>query len=548
MKKRVFWSMFLSSVLILVLTSGLLIMALYKDFAAERKQEIVTESLYVATALGKTDTNYLVEIGKKSPNRITLVSHNGKVLFDSFAKASTLENHINRPEIKDALKDGSGESTRLSKTLGESTYYYALLLEDGNVLRVSITTRSFVGFIENTVLIIGLIVLLLVVIAIVTARAFTKKIVAPINNIDLDDPLSNNTYDELSSLLLRMDKQNKKISDQLSELEERQKEFNAITDNMSEALVVFGENKQVISANKSSRNLFENENIKNIGYLELCRDEGFIHCVESAFAGISAINKIYKNGKTYQLSVNPVKGDDTCAAVLFAVDITEKEQSEKMRREFTANVSHELKTPLTSIMGYAEIMQNGIAKEEDYKSFIDKIYSESKRLLTLMEDIIHLSRLDEEGIKNNFVPVDLYKMSEKVISELKDKAEKNKVLLSLNGKSHLINGIEETIHEIIYNLCDNAITYNKEGGSVELNVKKAYNHIVLSVKDTGIGIATEYQSRIFERFYRVDKSRSKETGGTGLGLPIVKHGAMLHNAQIKIVSNLGEGTEIKIIF
>ncbi|MDP4132587.1 MAG: ATP-binding protein [Bacillota bacterium] len=548
MKKKVFLSILLSSILIVTMSSGLIITALYKDFASERKKELITECSYIASALARTDNNYLIEISKESSDRITLVASNGTVLYDSFADASTLGNHLDRPEIESALKNGSGQATRLSNTLGERTFYYAKRLSSGNVLRISTTTKSIFGIIGNSSIIILLIIIFAFAVAVVVARVLTKAIVAPINKLNLDDPLGNNTYDELSNLLVRMNKQNEKIKEQLGALSEKQKEFNTITENMTESLVIFGENKHVLSANKSACELFENSNPKNIGYLELCREQGFIQAVESAFLGESSISKIDRNGKTYQLSVNPVKGDNSYAAVLFAVDITEKEQSEKMRREFSANVSHELKTPLTSIMGYAEIMQNGIVKKDDFPKVIDQIYFQSKRLLTLIEDIIKLSRLDEEGLKDEFIPVDLYALSEAVITELKDKAEKNNISLILEGNSCIVNGVEGTLHEMIYNLCDNAITYNKPEGSVTVKVSKEDNHVLLSVKDTGIGISLMHQSRIFERFYRVDKSRSKETGGTGLGLSIVKHGALLHGAEIKLDSVLGKGTTISISF
>lgn len=547
MKKRIFRSIMICSLLILIIASAFIIIVLNNEFTKERRQELVTECDYIASAIEINSDNYLSFIGKESQTRITLVSADGTVLYDNFTDINTLENHRNRPEIANAFKYGSGESTRLSDTLGEQNYYYAELLKNGNVLRVSITTTSMLGFIKNTFVIILLIVMLAVVTVYIAARIITKKIVNPINKLDLDLPLNNNTYDELSPLLIKMDKQNKKIADQIAELTAKQKEFETITENMSEALIIFGSNKRVLYSNKSAGFLFENSK-KNSGYLEISRDAGYIESLEKAFAGESSSGKLIRNSRIYQLSVNPVKGDKYYAAVLFAVDITEKEQSEKMRREFSANVSHELRTPLTAIMGSAEIIQNGIVKQEDIPVFIDKIYSESKRLLTLIEDIIKLSRLDEKNIQDEFKPVDIHTVSEKVQTELFDKAKTENVLLSLEGKSCVVSGLENTLHEMIYNLCNNAITYNKPGGSVVIKTEEENDRIVLSVKDTGIGIAPEHHNRIFERFYRVDKSRSKETGGTGLGLSIVKHGAILHNAEIEIESALGKGTTIKIIF
>lgn len=538
----------LSSLTILIMTSVLIIIALYNDYEEERKKELVTECSYIAAALEKADTDYLAKIGKDSQDRITLVSSNGTVLFDSAANVAVLENHLERPEIAAAMKNGSGEATRLSDTLDENTYYYAVKLTDGNVLRISITTASIFGIITDTAGIIVLILLLAVIIAILTARILTKAIVSPINKLNLDDPLSNNTYDELSFLLLRMDKQNKKISEQIGELEAKQNEFNTITESMKEALVIFGTNKHILFANTSAKVLFGNKNTNNIGYLELCRDVGYVRSVESAFLGKSSVERFIRNGRIYEMSLNPVKGNYSYAAVLFGVDITEKDQNEKLRREFSANVSHELKTPLTSIMGYAEIIQNGIAKPVDFPRFTEQIYSESKRLLTLIEDIIKLSRLDEQDLRKEFSPVDLLAISKRVINELTIKADLNSVSLSATGENCSILGIEGTLHEMIFNLCDNAITYNKVGGSVSIEVKKDGKYPVISVIDTGIGISPEHQTRIFERFYRVDKSRSKDTGGTGLGLSIVKHSAMLHNAEISLDSTLGVGTTIRVKF
>lgn len=506
------------------------------------------ECSYIAAGYEQSDMDYLAEIGRGSALRISLIAPDGVVLYDNFAYVNIMDNHLDRAEVIGAVENGSGETTRLSDTLGEKTYYYALRLNDGSILRVSQTTKNVFGVIGNSTILILLIILLAVICAAAAAKLLTKSMITPINSLDLDNPLANNTYEEFSPLLLRMDKQHKKIAEQFALLEEKQNELNDIIESMNEALVIFGQNRHVLFSNKSADALFGYVKEKNTGYLGLCRDIGYARAVETAFAGKPAGEKISRNGRTYQLSVNPVKGNKNYAAVLFAVDITEKEQSEKMRREFSANVSHELKTPLTSILGYAEIMQNGIAKPEDYPRFIGQIYSEAKRLISLIEDIIKLSRLDEGGLKNEFEPVDLYALSEKVITSLNDKAQTAGVSLSLEGETQFVEGIRGTLYEMIYNLCDNAITYNKPGGSVAVSMSKSDAGVMLSVRDTGIGIPPEHQSRIFERFYRIDKSRSKETGGTGLGLSIVKHSAMLHNAEIKLESKPGKGTVISVIF
>ena len=538
----------LTSLLTLFLTSGLLITALHNDFSAERKKTLAMECSYIAAAYEKTDIEYLKGIGRGSSNRITLISSDGTVLYDSFADSASLDNHINRPEIAQALEKGFGESTRQSDTLGQNTYYYALRLDNGSVLRISATSRSVIGIIDETATFISLIILFAAITAVIAARFLTKAVVAPVNRLNLESPLANNTYEELTPLLKRMDKQNKRIFEQLEAFEAKQSEFNTITDNMSEALIIFGDNKHVLSANNSAKRLFGVKNPKGLSYLELHRDVAFTRAVETAFNGKNANARMLKNGRIYQLSINPVISGSSYAAVMFGMDITEKEQRERLRREFSANVSHELKTPLTSIIGAAEIMHNGIAKKQDYPVFIEQIYNQSRRLLTLIEDIIKLSRLDEEGLSNEFTVVDLYRLAGQVIGELSGKAGLSSVSLSLEGESCEVRGIEATLREIIFNLCDNAIIYNKTGGSVTVSVTDEPERIVLAIKDTGIGIAPEHQARVFERFYRVDKSRSKETGGTGLGLSIVKHGAMLHGAEIKLESIPDIGTVITLYF
>lgn len=547
MKKRIFLSILAVSASILVVTSALIVFALYKDYEKERKQELASECMYLAEAFGDNGIAYLKSVGRKSPNRITLIDSGGTVLYDSFADAASLDNHLDRPEVAAAIKNGSGEATRQSATRGENTYYYAMRLDNGYVLRIAVSTKSMLGIVRNTAGVIALILLLAVAVAAAISNLLTKAVVKPLNNLNLDEPLLNDTYGELSPLLLRMDRQKKKIGEQLAEIETKQAQINTIAGSMPQALVIFGVNKRVLYANESAGALFGAVKA-GIGYLELCRDTGYIQAVETAFSGYAADVKIETGAKTYRLSVNPVKGDKTYAAVLFASDVTQEGVNEKIRREFSANVSHELKTPLTSIMGYAEIMHNGIARQEDYPRLAGQIYGESKRLLALIEDIIKLSQLDEGEMQGAFAPVDLLAVARKAADSCRKKAEANDVQLAVAGETCIVSGIEGTLFEMIFNLCDNAVTYNKPGGSVEVSVEKSGNGAVVSVKDTGIGIAPEHLDRVFERFYRVDKSRSKETGGTGLGLSIVKHGALLHHARVDLASRLGEGTTVTLVF
>ncbi len=548
MKKRIFWSILFSSFLTLILASVLLTAALYGNFSAEKKRDLAAECGYIAAAYENSDIAWLAETGRESDMRITLVAPDGTVLYDSFAYINTLDNHLGREEVAEALLNGTGEATRMSDSLGEKTYYYALRLGDGSVLRVSQTVKNLFGIISGAFLPVMLIVLMTVAGAAVTAHFLTKSVVSPVNSLDLDHPLSNNTYGELSPLLLRMDRQNKKITEQFEALEQKRNELGNIADSMKEALVLFGSGRHVLFSNKSADELFGIKSEKNPGYLELCRDISYVRAAEAAFAGSPASEKITRNGRIFQLTVNPVRDNKNYAAVLFASDITEKEQNDRMRREFSANVSHELKTPLTSILGCAEIMQNGIAKPEDFPRFIGQIHAEARRLISLIDDIIKLSRLDEDGLKKEFAPVDLYALSEKVIASLADKAAAAGVSLTLEGETAFVEGLAPTLYEMVANLCDNAVKYNKPGGSVTVSITGSGPSVRLSVRDTGIGIAPEHQSRVFERFYRVDKSRSKETGGTGLGLSIVKHGAMLHGAAIKLESNPGTGTLVTLLF
>lgn len=548
MKRRVFQSILLSSMLVLAAAVCVILITVHSQFSEERKAEIRNEATYIASFCNGGGEDFLSGTGKNFQNRITLIAADGTVLYDNFKNSSELDNHADRPEIIAALQNGSGEEVRISDTLGTETFYYAVKLENGNVLRLAATMKSLFSVFDSTATYIFLVVLLALCVSIAAAAILTKMIVAPINKIDIERPLKNNTYDELSPLLVRMDKQNTKINEQINELTDKQNEFATITDGMSEALVIFSAARKVITANFSAERLFSMYSPVGSGYLELCRDAAYVKAVESAFAGNSAEGRFVRNGRIYRLSVTPVENDSSYAAVLFAVDITEAEQAEQMRREFSANVSHELKTPLTSIMGYAEIMGGGIAKPEDYKRFSNKIYDEASRLLALIEDIIRLSKLDEENIKQEYGNNDLLTIAEKATDSLETKAEKNGVTLSVKGEHIIVRGIENVLSEMIFNLCDNAIAYNHSGGSVEVTTGRIDEHPAVTVKDNGIGIAPEHQSRIFERFYRVDKSHSKETGGTGLGLSIVKHGAMLHSAEIRLKSELGKGSEISIVF
>ena len=553
MKRRIFTSIFFASLLTLILTFAFVSAILYNNAATSIKREVRNESIYISEAIKSYNENiidissYLNSAGAKSLNRITLISSDGTVTYDNFAQIQTMDNHSDRPEFIDAMKTGQGEITRFSDTLGESTYYYALKLNNNDVLRIASTTKSILGIVTESIVWFILIFIFIILISLLIARLLTKVVVKPINKLDLDNPLSNDTYEELSPLLLRMEKQKKEIKNRMDELTKTRDDFNFITDNMSEGLVIFSEKGYVLASNKSANKILGISQKQY--YLESCRDSSYIELIESSLNGKPHTAKINRSGYTYQLFASPVKEESkNFATVLFITDITEKDQAEQRRKEFSANVSHELKTPLTSILGYAELISKEIAKKEDIPHFGELIHREAARLLQVIEDIIKLSKLDEADLIKEFEDVRLDELCLTVINDLKQKALGYKVKCSFKGQETIIKGYSPILYEMIYNLCDNAIVYNKAEGSVILTLEKNDNKAVLTVADTGIGIPQEHLPRVFERFYRVDKSHSKDTGGTGLGLSIVKHAASLHDAKIDISSKINKGTKISISF
>ena len=550
MRKRIFRSICLACFITLLLTLTFIISVIYNNLTKELKKEVINHTIFISKAIelnADSHMPYITAVGKESENRISLISPDGTVLYDSFVPVENLEKHGDRPEIKSSILNGTGEATRLSDTLGEKTYYYAVKLSNGNILRVAATSKSAFGLVKSAVLWIVFIAIAILVLAVIIARVITDLIIKPINNLNLNDPLSNCTYEELAPLLSRLEKQNQKILVQVKKLTSQQQEFEYITGNMKEGLVFLGENGTVLFENNSAKQVLGDAVGKS--YLELHRDVNYIKAIESALAGKALRVKVNKDGKMYELSANPVEGKSNAyAAVLFIVDITAKENAEKIRREFSANVSHELKTPLTSIMGYAEIIENGIAKQEDMPSFANSIYDEASRLLVLIEDILKLSRMDEGDLHQEFAEVNLSELCESVINNLSEKAKTKDIKIDFSSNTSLVYGIKPMLYEMVYNLIDNAIIYNKDNGNIKMALLNENNKTKFSVSDTGKGIAPQHHDRIFERFYRVDKSHSKETGGTGLGLAIVKHSAMLHRAEIDLESQEGKGTTITIDF
>lgn len=552
MRRRIFGSMYLL-VLITVLLSSLLISGLmYHKFFNLMKQEIKNEAGYIGVATEMEGIGYLTAVKNTvNFNRITLIASNGTVLFDNTAPAENLDNHGDRPEVKAALEQGFGEATRLSDTLGSQTFYYALRLTDGTVLRIANTMDSIYKTAFNGLSYMVLIILVTLIVAMLLANWQTQKIVEPINNLDLGDPMSNQVYDELAPLLTRIAKQNQELEKKMGQLRLRQEEFMAITGNMREGLIVLNVKGAVLSINQSAMRIF---GVKHDAWLHkhiltLNRSMPVQIAVEKGLSGISWEEMLEFGGRQYQLMANPVGANGIVGgAVLLILDVTEKQAAEQMRREFSANVSHELRTPLTSISGYAEIMKNGLVKQEDLPRFSERIYIEANRLITLIEDIMQLSRLDENKQELPWEEVDLLALAQEVSDRLTPQAQSKGVEFTVLGERTIMYGARQILEEIVYNLCDNAIKYNREKGQVTVNLGRLAKEVVLTVTDTGIGIPREHHARVFERFYRVDKSHSKNTGGTGLGLSIVKHGVLYHKGKIQLESEVGKGTRVTVRF
>ncbi|MCM8900047.1 PAS domain S-box protein [Caldicoprobacter algeriensis] len=553
MKRRIFLSMCLLAILTVLLSSMLTFVVMYKEIFYIMQQEIEKEASYIAASLETAEDPclFLQNVSTKA-HRITLIANDGTVLFDSAERAENMENHRNRPEVSAALKNGIGKSVRLSRTLGKQTFYCAVLLKNGMVLRVANMMDSVYSTILSFVPYILFIIAVTLALALLIANRETKKIIEPINALNLQTPMSNDVYDELSPLLMRIGQQNKQIEDQMRALREKHEEFNAITENMSEGLILLNEKADILSVNKSAIRIFGGHNSSNYlhrNILTLSRNLTLRAAVKKALEGDHCEEILEMGDRHYQLTTNPVWVNGRVkGAVVLILDITEKRAAEQIRREFSANVSHELKTPLTSILGYAEIIKNGMVKSEDIPRFAERIYNEANHLIALIDDIIKLSRLDEDNIDIPRKRVNLLELSKRVCARLEPQAREKGVTVSVSGENSIVFGMEEILEQMIYNLCDNAIKYNKENGRVDVNISQSAKEVVLTVSDTGIGIPKEHQSRVFERFYRVDKSRSNRTSGTGLGLSIVKHGAMHHNARIELESQPGQGTTIRIIF
>lgn len=534
----------------LVLTVGLAAVMgiLYSNFDGQMRKELSKEAAYLAYGVEQQGTDYLKNVKDKS-SRITYINKDGTVLFDNKADADEMQNHKNRTEFQKAEKYGAGECSRYSDTLSEKTIYYALRLKDGTVLRVSGTQDSVLALVENLLLPLCGLLFLMLILSGIMASVISKRIVKPVNELDLEHPEENKIYEELSPLLGKIHKQNRQIQKQLELAKQQQEEFSLITENMQEGLIVIDKYTMILSANSSAWNLFRVDKVCQ-GESVYCLDraEDFRHAIEQVLSGEHAELILKLNGSDIQLITNPVvRGQKTEGAVILLVNVTEKLERENLRREFSANVSHELKTPLTSISGFAEIMR-GLVKCEDIPKFAGRIYKESQRLLQLVEDVIQISQLDEEKTSYTWELVDVYQVCKNAFESLKEKAQSMNVHLYICGDSMKMEAVRTLLEEAVYNVCDNAIKYNRNDGSVSIFLTQTAHEIQIVVKDTGVGIPKEDQDRVFERFYRVDKSHSKEIGGTGLGLSIVKHAVSTLNGSIVLRSEEGSGTEITMKF
>lgn len=549
MTKRIFRAIFYVTLVILI-AAMVIILAFIRDFNKNNyREQMKNEAEYIADGLSYGGISYLEGLPKDS-NRITWIDQDGVVLYDSQADASTMENHKEREEVQEALATGKGESSRYSTTLAEKTENYALRLDDGTVLRISATTLTTLSIFLSMTQPMAVALVLALVLALFLASKTSKHITKPLEEVDLEHPEQALVYDELSPFLRRISAQNRQIQRQMREMQRRQREFRTITENMQEGILVLDTRGEVLSYNTGAMRLMGIERIsEKENIYALNRSEGFRTCVEAALHGRHEEITMEQGNRCYQLLANPVMEDSAVAgAVLVLFDNTEKAEREKLRREFTANVSHELKTPLTSISGFAEIIKNGMVRQEDVPRFAENIYQEAQRLISMVQDIIQLSRLDEGESGMEKMPVDLAAIVQSAASRLQPLAEQKQVTLQVETEPAQIIGVPHVLEEMIYNLCDNAILYNRENGSVCIRVKDDGAQASVTVSDTGIGIPYEEQERVFERFYRVSRSRSKEVEGTGLGLSIVKHGAILHDATVTLESEPEKGTVVRLVF
>lgn len=548
MKNKIFRALVALAAMAVLVASGLITFLVSQDYFNETKKELAQEARYISMGLESGGNDFLNKIAAENGSnvRITLIDKDGIVLFDNQAEAKTLENHAMRQEIMEAVAVGAGEAERFSDTLDKTTYYYAVRLEDGKILRLARTIDSIYKSVLQMLPIMGGIVIVVAFLASIVARRVTFNLIKPLDQVNLDEPLDNETYDELAPFLTRIAKQKRQLSKNLKKLRGKQEELTIITNNMNEGLVLLNGQQNVLFINESAAKIFGFSAKEVIGRNILTVDRA--QEVQDLLQKVSQAGKgegLYeKDGHFYQLSGSSVNGS---GSVILIYDVTEKMTAEKLRREFSANVSHELKTPLQSILGYAEIMKNGLVKDEDKQRFLERIHAEAGNMIELIQNIMELSRLDENKTLDEFEDVDLLKLAQSVTLRLKHKAQTKGVTLNVSGSSACVCGVQSILSEVLYNLVDNSIKYNKDNGKVDVKVQDGSEEVTVSVGDTGIGIGAADRERVFERFYRADKSHSKEIGGTGLGLSIVKHGVLFHKGRVELESEPGVGTTITFV-
>lgn len=548
MIKKIFRSTFFATLGVLLVTLFMVVGLLYGYFTQVQKEQLQTETALAAQGVSLEGQDYFNEL-KMSNVRITWVDNQGKVLYDNESDAQIMDNHANREEIKEALKDGYGESVRYSKTLTTQSLYSAQRLDNGTVIRLSVTRHSILVLLFRMFQPLFLILVLAFLLSLWLSHSIAKSIVLPLNRLDLDHPLENDAYEEISPLLRRIARHQKEVTEREVLIEQRQSEFDTIISKIKEGMILLDNNCRIISINQAAQDILQtDQTCLGKDMLQILRNLSLNNWLEKGLQGRKQEGILQLDDAHYKVMVRPIQSEDkvTGLAILF-FDVTDQLQAEELRREFTANVSHELKTPLHLISGYSEMLASDVVAQKDVPQFAEKIHSESQRMIQLVEDIIKLSHLDESE-ELAMEPVNLYQISEEVLDSLSAKANERHINLHLLGEPAYITGNHALIHSLIYNLCDNAIIYNRDKGDVTVNVTSNEDNIVLTVQDTGVGIAKDEQERIFERFYRVDKSRSKKLGGTGLGLSIVKHAVNQHHADIKVESQLGLGTKMTVTF
>lgn len=548
MKNKIFRALVALAAMAVLVASGLITFLVSQDYFNETKKELAQEARYISMGLESGGNDFLNKIAAENGSnvRITLIDKDGIVLFDNHAEAKTLENHAMRQEVMEAVAVGAGEAERFSDTLDKTTYYYAVRLEDGKILRLARTIDSIYKSVLQMLPIMGGIVIVVAFLASIVARRVTFNLIKPLDQVNLDEPLDNETYDELAPFLTRIAKQKRQLSKNLKKLRGKQEELTIITNNMNEGLVLLNGQQNVLFINESAAKIFGFSAKEVVGRNILTVDRA--QEVQDLLQKVSQAGKgegLYeKDRHFYQLSGSSVNGS---GSVILIYDVTEKMTAEKLRREFSANVSHELKTPLQSILGYAEIMKNGLVKDEDKQRFLERIHAEAGNMIELIQNIMELSRLDENKTLDEFEDVDLLKLAQSVTLRLKHKAQTKGVTLNVSGSSACVCGVQSILSEVLYNLVDNSIKYNKDNGKVDVKVQDGSEEVTVSVSDTGIGIGAADRERVFERFYRADKSHSKEIGGTGLGLSIVKHGVLFHKGRVELESEPGVGTTITFV-